>query len=422
MPTEPMTIQADWVVTMDGAPLRSGRVVVEAGRIAAVGPASEVAVRGLHRNLGQAVLLPGLVNAHCHLELSAWHGALGAGELWSWLQGLIRLRLRTDAATREQAAVPAAIRSMLQAGTTCVGDISRAAWLPAMLACEPIRKVCYIELISGGISPPANMAQLEQCLSAAPRDPLLVRAITPHTPYTVTGEDLRACAALARREQLPLAIHLAETSDEVEWLRYGTGPIAMWHAKDFRNPPKSPLCGAAEYALAMGLAEAPAAALIHMNHADDWQRLCDLPDGRRPVVVYCPRSHAYFGHERPHPFGEMLGAGLAVAIGTDSAASHLGDEPRPLSVLDELRWLHAAEPDVTPAMLLKMATIHGAAALGMADRIGRIAPGFEADLMAVTPPGRCHDPVKTLLETDGLPSFVCVAGREVGCGHGAGTG
>lgn len=412
--SDPMTIDADWVVTMAGPAIRTGRVVVEAGRIAAVGAVTDVPIRGQHRRLSEAVLLPGLVNAHCHLELSAYHGVLPPSDLWSWLAKLVMLRLQPDAAAREQAAVAAAVRSMLQSGTTCVGDISRAAWLPGILSGETMRKICYVELISGAMSPPADMTQLQQRLAALPGDdPLLVKAISPHAPYTVKREDMEACVALATREGLPLAIHLAETREEIEWLRWGTGRIQEWHTRLIKDPPRCPRLGPTEYALAAGFAHSRAAALIHMNHADDWRRLLDLPADRRPTVVYCPRSHAFFGHES-HPFREMLQAGVSVAIGTDSAASHEGEEARPLSVLDELRWLHAHCPDVPVQTLLQMATVHGAAGLGFSEKIGRIAAGYDADLAAFDvgqPPS--GDPLTGLLEDNRPACLTCVAGRIV---------
>ena len=410
----PMTLDADWVETMDGPAIHKGRVVIEAGRIVAAGPAAELPVRGRHHRLGQAVLLPGLINAHCHLELSAYLGVLPPSDLWSWLPKLVTLRLQPDAAAREQAAVPAAVRSMLAAGTTCVGDISRAAWLPGTLAGQQIRKVCYVELISGAMSPPADMTQLAQRLADLPGgDPLLVKAISPHAPYTVSREDLEACAILATRRDMPLAIHMAETREEVEWLRSGSGRIRQWHARLFKTPPLSPLCGPAEYAMAAGLAQAQAVALIHMNYAADWRRLLALPADHRPAIVYCPRSHAFFGHE-PHPFREMLEAGIRVAIGTDSTASHTVDERSPLSVLDELRWLHAHDPDVSPRTLFQMSTVHAGAALGLSNVVGRIAAGYQADLAAFGM-GSAHsvDPLADLLENNRPPSLVCVGGQEM---------
>ncbi len=407
-----MTLDADWVVTMAGPPIRCGRVVIESGRIAAVGPADEVALRGKHLPLGQSILLPGLVNAHCHLELSAYHGALAASDLWSWLESLVRLRLKPDAAAREQAAVPAAVQSMVEAGTTCVGDISRAAWLPEFLTRSRLRKVCYIEMISGALLPPADVEQLRQRLDVLPSDdPLLVKAISPHSPYTVIAQDLRSCGDLAMRAAMPLAFHLAETPEEVEWLRGGTGPVQQWHARLFRDPPRSPRAGPTRYALDTGLWHAPATALIHMNYADDWLDLFTVPASRRPAVVYCPRSHAYFGHQA-HPYRAMLDAGLAVAIGTDSAASHGLDETRPLSVLDELRWLHARHPDVPAKTLLEMGTVHAAGALGLSDRIGSLAAGRQADLVAfaVESP-RIADPLEAVLEGTHQPSLVCLAGE-----------
>jgi aminodeoxyfutalosine deaminase len=407
-----MTLDADWVVTMDGPPVRTGRVVVEGGVVARVGSAADVAARGEHRQLGQAVLLPGLINAHCHVELSAHQGALGPEDFWLWLPKLVMLRMAAGAADKERAAVPSAVRSMLEAGTTCVGDISRSAWLPRVLAGEAIRKVCYVELINGAMSPPTDMTQLRQRVAELPHDPLLVAGISPHAPYTVRGEDLRACAAMAGREALPLAIHLAETREEIEWLRLGTGLIEQWHGKFFKDPPRSPLCGPTEYAAGAGLGQMPVAALIHMNHADDWQRLCAIPEDRRPVVVYCPRAHAFFGHSA-HPFREMLEAGVPVAVGTDSAASHLAEESRPLSVADELRWLHARYPEVPAETLVRMGTIDAARALGLAATVGRIRAGFQADLIAFALAQPNTDPLTDLLEGGQLPCFVCVAGRLV---------
>lgn len=415
-----LTLDADWLLTMAGPAIRHGRVCVEGDRIVAVGAADDTPVRGRHIHLGPSLLMPGLVNAHCHLELSTYHGSLPPSDLWTWLGGLVRLRFQPDAAEREQAAVPAAVQSMIESGTTCVGDISRAEWLPSTLAGLPIRKVCYIELISGAMSPPADMDQLQERLLACPtNDPLLVPAVSPHAPYTVTQEDLRSCCELARQRGLPLAIHLAETREEVTWLRTAAGPIADWHRRVFRHPPVSPGASPSEYIMAMLCSQQAdpsppvpsASALIHMNYADDWQQLCRLPQDYRPAIVYCPRSHRFFGHQ-PHPFRQMLAAGLSVAIGTDSAASHRADEASPLSLLDELRWMHASSPEIPPLALLEMATRHGAKSLGLSDTIGRLLPGFQADIVAFA--ARGQDAVTTALEmldSEQLPSLVLIAGQ-----------
>ncbi len=414
----PKTLDADFVLTMDGPAIRKGRVATDADRIIAVGPAADVQIVGQHIDLGRSVLMPGLINAHCHLELSAYHGALPASDLWTWLAGLVMLRMQSGADETERAAVPAAVRSMIESGTTCVGDISRAAWLPRILATLPIRKVCYVELISGALSPPADMMQLRQRLGELPTDdPLLIPAISPHAPYTVTTEDLRDCAELVWREELPLAIHLAETTDEVEWLRGSTGRIADWHRRLFKDPPSSPAMGPAEYVMSLRLAGretgANCVALIHMNYPDDWHRLCEMSPAHRPAVVFCPRCHRFFAHS-PHRFREMLAAGLAVAIGTDSAASHFAKEARPLSVLDELRWLHRNDPDIPAEMLLKMATIHGAKALGQSESVGRIAPGLLADLIAfgVSEQGN-EDPAAGVVRQEEAPILVLIGGKNV---------
>lgn len=408
-PTEPTTLDADWVLTMNGPVIHNGRIVLREGRVVAVGPANEVAVLGRHIPQGPAVLMPGLINAHCHLELSAYHGILPPGDFFDWIAELVRLRLQPDAAGTEQTAVPHAVQSMLASGTTCVGDISRAAWLPAVLATLPIRKVCYVELISGAMFPPADVTQLRQRLDELSKDdPLLIPAISPHAPYTVLQADLLACAELARVRSLPVAMHLAETREEIEWLRDGTGRIAQWHCEAFKTWPESPRCGPSEYAMTAGLTPA---ALVHMNYADDWQTLGSLPRQRQPSIIYCPRSHRFFGHS-PHPFRQMLEAGLKVAIGTDSAASHRSDELRPTSVLDEIRWLQREYPEIPARTVLEMATVHGAAALGLSGKIGRILPGMAADLVGFAVERSSPvDPAAAIVNGQQLPSLICIAGR-----------
>ena len=187
--------------------------------------------------------------------------------------------------------------------------------------------------------------------------------------------------------------------------------MQAWHARRLRDAPRSPQTPPTRYALDTGLAHAPATALIHMNYADDWLDLFTVPAERRPAVVYCPRAHAFFGHQ-PHPFRAMLDAGLAVAVGTDSAASHPIDQARPLSVLDELRWLHARHPGLAAKTILEMGTVHAAAALGQSDKIGSLTAGRLADLVAFDV-GSCPmaDPIAAVLERTDLPRFVCLAGK-----------
>jgi len=411
---DPLTIQADWLVTMAGPPIRTGRLAVQAGRIAAVGPADEVPIVGRLLHLRDAVLMPGAINAHCHLELSAYHGALPAGDFWQWISRLIELRREPNAARRESQAAEAAVQSMLQAGTTCVGDVFRAAWMPQRLAGLPIRKVCYLELISGASSPPRDPGELEAALTTLAReDPLAQPALSAHAPYTVRPDHLRACIEIARKHQLPIAMHLAETPEEIEWLSTGEGRIQEWQSALWEDPPASPCCGPAKYAIRGALASHAPAALVHMNYAEDWRLLCELLPERRPTIVYCPRSHEFFGHT-PHPFREMLAARLRVAIGTDSAASHAPDESAPLSVMDELRWLHQKCPDIPPKTLFSMATLHAAKALGLDGQIGRLKAGYRADLAAYPLlNSAATDPLTDVLERAQPPILVCVEGRVV---------
>jgi len=410
--SQAVTLQADWIITASGPVIRNGRVVIRDGRIAAVGPAKEVPTVGKLVRLEESALLPGLINAHCHIELSAYHGAIGTGDFWQWLSRLIELRRQRQSQQTEPPAAQVAIDSMLRAGTTCVGDIVRAPWMPDILAASGIRKVCFVELISHARTAPRDPAGLAEALQSLRQTDLLQAGISPHSPYTVHAEHVKACIELARRNRLPLAMHFAETAEEAEWLRSGQGRTAQWQAQLLPNPPDPPRCPPCRWLLELGLFRCPTVALVHANYADDWLLLCRMPPSRRPVIVYCPRTHRFFGHGE-HPFGQMLRMGLPVALGTDSAASHPDDEPEPLSVLEEARWLAAAHPDLPASIILQMLTVNAARALGLQDRIGQIRAGFEADLVAFRCTSRTNEPLEEILHSSVRPHLVMVRGTRL---------
>jgi 5-methylthioadenosine/S-adenosylhomocysteine deaminase len=400
-------LEAAWVVPVTAPPIRDGYLEIAGSRIVSVGPAAKLAPGGAEVvDLGGAILMPGFVNPHTHLELTCYAARLKPASFWTWVGKLVWLRSRRGQLQRErQAVVDGAWRS-LRAGVTCVGDISRRNLAWPLLKSIPIRKVCFVELLTLADKPPRNPDELREAVQSVVEDELLTVGISPHAPYTVPAEQIRAAVALADEWQRPWTMHLAETRQEVAFLRGRRTVLSpvidrLLRERGVTSPHQSPVGFLADC-----VGDCHPGVLAHMNYVEDdeIERLA----GMGHVVVYCPRAHRFFGHP-PHPFIKMRKVDVRVALGTDSLASNSS-----LSTLDELHFVHTQVPDAPPPdELLRMATIEGARALGLEERVGSLEVGKQADL-AVFPCARdVADPVRALAEQPAAPQAVWVAGRRV---------
>ncbi|MBC8108372.1 MAG: amidohydrolase family protein [Anaerolineae bacterium] len=399
---------------MDVPLLRDAAVAIADGVIVAAGDANQVITNHPEyavEDLGDAVLLPGLVNAHTHLEFSLAECGAGAGA--SFGDWLLNIRSRTPAKLDDAAAwtaeqVRAGAEQSLRFGVTCLGDISQEVRVTRAALAGMTRKprvVSYGEVL--GLA--KRRFRVDELLGYAIDDEfassMLRIAITPHAPYTVDRPGYERCLRIAREQNLPLATHLAESDREREFLESHAGPfqelwarIGMWEepVDTFRGSPIA-------FAQAIGLLDYPTL-LAHVNYCDD-EELAILSRGWASVV-YCPRTHRYFNHP-PHRWREMLAAGINVAVGTDSCAS----SPN-LNVIDDLRILHNFAPEVLPHLLWEMATIRGARAVQMHEQVGTITSGKRADL--ITFDVRSLDPLGEILETsDARPGHIWIDGQQI---------
>jgi len=218
--------------------------------------------------------------------------------------------------------------------------------------------------------------------------------LSPHAPYSVRFECLPEIVALARRGDAPLAMHLAESLEEYQLLRSGGGPfrelleeLGVWDesALPRRSRPLDYL---------QALAEAPRALVIHGNYLDAQEIQFLAAHARRMAVVYCPRTHDWFGHPR-HPLPRLLAAGATVALGTDGRASNPD-----LSLLAEMRFVAARFPELPPADVLRLGTLCGAQALGRDREIGTLQAGKRSDLAVVSLDDReAADPHELLFDS-----------------------
>jgi len=186
-------LQARWVLPISGPPIRDGAVQVQDRCIAAVGRAADMLRTGEPvTDLGDAILMPGLVNPHTHLELTGYAGQIPPGPFWSWIMMLVRLRAAPGQWEREQAGVLAGARLCLQAGVTCVGDISRCNLSWPVLKQAPLRKVCFVELLSLADQPPRNLAELRAAAAEVAEDELLTLAEDTGEADDVIDDELGA--------------------------------------------------------------------------------------------------------------------------------------------------------------------------------------------------------------------------------------
>ncbi|MEZ0267807.1 MAG: amidohydrolase family protein, partial [Phycisphaerae bacterium] len=361
---EQVLITAAQVIPMGAPAIDDGAVLVEGGIVRAVG-----ARRDLMREfggarvhaLGEAALLPGLVNAHTHLEMTLLGPPPGHAE--TFVDWVLTIRARASAVTDwerlTREAVGEGVRQCLACGVTCVGDIANNIHTTrAALATSPIRGVSFGEVLGMARRTGQFAHRLSAALDRSFERPGLVAGIEPHAPYSIDLELYRKCVEAARKQGLAICTHLAETPDEAEFLAAHAGQFKrLWDRLEAWDDSVTRFAGGPVRAMKeVGLLDVPGASLAHANYVDDEE--LELLAGGRASVIYCPRTHAYFGHPE-HRLRDMLSAGINVAVGTDSAASSPD-----LNLLEELRVIYRKHADLPPSAIFELATLRAARALG----------------------------------------------------------
>jgi cytosine/adenosine deaminase-related metal-dependent hydrolase len=395
------TLRARWVVPVDRAAIANGYVIVADGRIAEIGAATSY--HGIVEDIGEVILAPGLVNAHAHLEFSDLRAPLGerGTGVPDWIRRVIaeRKRANHDAA----AAIAAGIAESAAAGVTTIGEICTAPAEAYVTMTRSPAMVAFQEAIGFSTQRVDSvLANVERRLLAA-QSPA---GLSPHAPYSVHPTLLDRIIGLATARGVPVAMHLAESLDELRLMANGDGMFrvlleerSMWDPVAI--PPNSRTL---DYL--RRLAQAPRALVIHGNYldADEIEFMGQRRDSMS--VVYCPRTHDYFAHP-PYPLAAMRKAGVRVALGTDSRASNPD-----LDLLRDVRFAAARFPRIAPNDLLRMATIDAAEALGLGEMVGSLTLGKRADMVALSYPAGV-DPVEAIVRGDALVQRVWIGGEAI---------
>jgi cytosine/adenosine deaminase-related metal-dependent hydrolase len=396
------TLTARWLFPVSRPPLEGGTIGIDGDRIAAVEPHGRYTAA---LDLGDVAVLPGLVNAHTHLDLSGLAGrCLPGHNLPDWLRSVIgsRRQLTPEQVERD---IRQGLSDCLHYGTTLVGDISAFGASYQLLRDASLRAVVFHELL--GV--PVERARqawtgAEQWLASVELTSTCRPGLSPHAPYSVRSSLFKQVAERARRDSLPVSIHLAESREEIELMYHRCGPFVEFLQGLGVWDPNGLVPGFDEI-LSLYQGVSP----LLLAHGTYLDLLSPIP--KDAAVVYCPRTHAAFGHQ-PHPFRDMLRSGVRVALGTDSLASNPD-----LSVWNEVRFLHERHPDMPGADLLRLATLSGAEALGWDTETGSLEPGKSADLVVMPLTERTGDVYGDLFHTSAGVRSVMFRGQWVYVAH-----
>ncbi len=411
--TPRLLLRARLLVPLSVPPISDGAVLVADNRIADVGPWRDLR---RHRSvqvldLGETVLMPGLVNAHCHLDYTDMSGHFPPPKIFSeWLQAITAVKAgwtRSDYLHSWLAGAD----MLLRTGTTIVGDVeAQPDLLPEVWNATSLRTCCFLEMIgvTARRKPRDILAEtVKRIDSLKPVHAWL--GVSPHAPYSTLPELLRRTAAMARRKRWRVVTHVAESALEFAMFSHGAGRMFDWLKRSTRDMSDCGRGTPVEHLERCGLL-GPNLLAVHANYLG--KRDAELLGRNKVSVAHCPRSHWYFGHES-FPLAALTRAGVNVCLGTDSLASVC--KPRresiELSMFEEMRALAKGQPGLWPVEIVAMATVNAARALGLENRAGQLVKGAFADLIAVHASSSPRAAYETILAHSGRVAATMIGGR-----------
>jgi cytosine/adenosine deaminase-related metal-dependent hydrolase len=391
------TYEARWIFPADRPPIPGGSITISGQRIVAVGKKSDTAAT---IDLGDVAILPGLVNAHTHLEFSQLPVPLGLPGMpfVDWIRRVIQFRSEAEKGSGpifrdgpqgashkldltpflRGNAVAIGLHEAMAGGTTTLGEIAAPSWQPPVSDEAAAMTVFHESIGLADQSIDENERSAGEFLDYAMSSKAeYLCGLSPHAPFSVHPELFARLVDMSARRRVPLAMHLAESPEELQLLSDQTGPFRdfleerqVWNAAGIWR-------GTRPLDYLRTLIKARRALVIHGNYLADDELSYLAAHRDRLALVYCPRTHAFFGHP-PHPLPRLLAAGGFAAIGTDSRASNPD-----LDMWAELRFLAESIPELSPQQVLELGTLDGAKALGRHSDTGSLSPGKFADLVVM---------------------------------------
>ncbi|WP_174583154.1 amidohydrolase family protein [Candidatus Methylacidithermus pantelleriae] len=400
--TQECTIRASVVLIGVQRLYQPGFVFVRGDRIVEVGPLGRRRRkrRGKLWELDGAIVTPGFINAHCHLDYTGLQGRLPRQSFSDWIRRIVEEKSKL---TREGlvSAIRRGYELLLASGTTTVANIE--AFPEILLEEKPLlRTIHFLELLDIRVSPwsEERLAGFWKSLLCQ-HSPMQRVGLAPHAPYTVSEHLYRLVARCADQLNLLWTTHVAESQEEYEMFRQAKGPLyelMRGLGRDCRDCGKtSPLGVLAKQGIL-----SPRAILVHANYLQKEDQDTVVQSGA--TLVHCPKSHAFFGHDA-FPLTEWTSLGVPVLLGTDSLASN-----DTLDLREEIRLARRIHPGIAPAQWWWMVTGKAGKILQKKPSLGTIETGAVADLVAFPwEPG--EDPWECVIEGKTPPRLVMVGGN-----------
>ena len=401
---EPVGYLAKWIFPVGQAAIENGIVICEQGKI------REVGSRGDHScstvfDFGEQAIVPGLVNANTHLEFSDLAQPLGnpTAGFTNWILDVIAYRKANDTAptaalsdSSKDLAIESGITESATAGVVAIGEIATNPWsfeaYQSAFESFAMRGVVFHEQL--GNNPLEAFAKSNAISAAVNRFDVRnwTAAISPHAPYSTALTLFQTLVAAASQSKTRVAIHLAETIEEIEFIETGAGPFSeMLKQLDIPFKRPSGVINVGDYLKTLAQTEA---LIVHGNYLNV-EELEFIAQHDNLNVVFCPRTHAYFGHDE-YPLRTMLDLKINVAVGTDSRASNPD-----LDLFEELKQIASTQNAVSAREILRMGTQSGARALGLEKLLGTIEPEMSSQLCVVSHPDGIQS-VQDLFEPDSV--------------------
>jgi cytosine/adenosine deaminase-related metal-dependent hydrolase len=392
---------------MDQPLIEDGAVAIEGDTIVAVGKSAEIraAHSGEVRDLGERVLAPGLINAHCHLDYTRLRGEVEfRGSFTEWILQLVAAKqLHPD--KEYVGGIERGLDWLTRSGTTTIVNIESFPALIDQIPPPKLRVWWCLELMDFNRSEEAKAAATGALEFIAKHS--VARGgfgFSPHAPYTASGELYRLCAQYAYGRNIPLTTHLAESEEEDEMMRRGTGHMYDYFTLAGRDMSDCKRAGPTQLLSEYGVL-GPHCIAAHVNYLTSVEVALLKQSGTH--VVHCPKTHRFFNRGMP-PLNIWKAHGINVCLGTDSMASNDN-----LSMLDEMQTLGQMFPHMSAEEILEFATVNAAKALNQREKLGKIAAGAWADLIAVPLESAGSDPYEAVVYADKKVSFSMVGGEVV---------
>ena len=393
-----MILRANTVLPVSQPPVENGAVEISGSRIVAVGPWRNFTSHASHAahhdvtDLGDVILMPGLINAHCHLDYTGMAGEfLPPKSFTDWIKLITTAKGNWTFSDFAQSWLDGA-QMLLRSGTTTVADFeSVPELLPDAWSATPLRVFSFLEMtgVKSRREPRAILDAAAEKIDSLGKPSRNASGLAPHAPYSTMPDLLQLAAETARRHGWLLATHVAESVEEFEMFQNSRGVMFDWLKRNQRDNSDCGL-GSPVAHLARNRMLGENLTVIHANllAPGDAELL-----GRHGVhVVHCPRSHDYFSHP-PFPRRQLADAGVNLCLGTDSLATvRKTKRQKPeLNLFEDMRRLAAADKTIAPEEILRMATVNGAKSLGMAGQLGELSENAFADLIAIPFAGKNAD-------------------------------